>query len=359
MAALAGGEVGIGATAYRRGRLVAEAWGGVADRDTGRSVQRDTLFVGFAHAKVLTAVALHIQADRGLVDLQAPVAHYWPEFAAHGKEEITVTQVLAHEAGLPQMPAGVTPARQCDWDWMVEALAAERPLYRPGTESAYMIINQGWILGEVVRRTDILRRSFARFVDEEICAPLGIQDLWLGRPREASARMAILYRNGTRPAPQTVPPYAALAQPPEVAVGPDVYNRADVQEACLPGTGAIGTTQAYARLMAMIANDGQLDGVRVLSEPAARRFLVPRIKAYTRDGSLPYLPPLGQHGLWVGGTPEISLSPSIAFMPGVGGIVWADFESGFGGAIHHNLLPGAPRPGPDPFGGIARALTLS
>jgi CubicO group peptidase (beta-lactamase class C family) len=354
--AIAGGELGIAASAYHRGRPVADEWGGTADRERGLPVQRDTLFLGFAHAKVLTAVALHLQVERGLVDLEAPVARYWPAFADNGKAAITVTEILAHEAGLPQMPAGVTPELQCDWDWMVQALAAERPLYPPGTEGAYMIINQGWILGEVVRLTDPGRRDFARFVDEEICAPLGIRDLWLGRPAEAAPRVARLYRDGERSSPQLPPPYADLAQPPAVAVGPEVYNRRDVQEACLPGTGAIGTTRAYARLMAMIAGGGEMDGVRLLSEESAGRFIVPRTHSYESDGSLPYLPPVGQYGLWVGGTPEIGLSPSIAFMPGVGGIVWADLATGLGGAIHHNLLPGAPKPGPHPFAAIGAAI---
>src|ERR1700686_1996256 len=142
------GDLGIAAAAYRHGRLVADGWGGIADRETGRPIERDTLFQGFAHAKVLTAVAITIQVERGLVDLDAPVARYWPEFAANGKAEITVTQVLAHEAGIPQMPAGVTPEAQCDWDWMVGALAAERRLYPPGTQGAYMIMSGGWMVGE-------------------------------------------------------------------------------------------------------------------------------------------------------------------------------------------------------------------
>ena len=168
----------------------------------------------------MTAIAVHIQVERGHVDLDAPVARYWPEFAANGKAEITMTQVLAHEAGVPQMPAGVTPEKQCDWDWMISALAAEAPLYRPGTQAAYMIVNQGWILGEVVRRTDPAERDFATFVEEEVCAPLGINDLWIGRPAEAAARVATLYRDGSRPAPASPPPYAELAQPRAVAVGP-------------------------------------------------------------------------------------------------------------------------------------------
>jgi len=355
--AIDGGEIGLQVAAYQGEELLVDDWAGLADTATRRPVDGETLFHGFAHAKVLTNLALHLQVERGLVGVDVPVADYWPEFAAGGKAEITVGMVLSHECGLPQMPAGVTPELQADWDWMVSGLAKERPLYRPGTASAYLIISYGWIIGEVVRRTDPARRPFGQFVEEEICRPLGIADVWLGLPAAEESRMVRLYRPELPRPPDPPPPYAKLAQPPAVAVGPEVYNRPDVQRSCLPGTGGIGTARGFARLMALIANSGRLGGVRLLSEETVGGFKTPRLNRYEVDLSLPYLPPLGRAGFWIGGTAEVGFSPAIVFMPGVGGIVWADLDRRIGGAILHNRLFGPPAPsGRHPFGPIGAAI---
>ena len=97
-------------------------------------------------------MALHIQAERGLVDYAMPIAHYWPEFGAHGKDKATVYDALTHRLGVPIMPLGVTRELMCDWDWMVERIADMHPLFEPGTKAAYMSYTFGWVIGEVVCR---------------------------------------------------------------------------------------------------------------------------------------------------------------------------------------------------------------
>jgi CubicO group peptidase (beta-lactamase class C family) len=123
-----GAEVGVQVAAYLGGELVVHAWGGVADPTTGRKVDGETLFNVYSVTKAVAAVALHIQADRELIDYNAPVARYWPEYAANGKGGTTVRDVLTHRACVPQMPADVTPEKMCDWDWMTRAIAAEDPI---------------------------------------------------------------------------------------------------------------------------------------------------------------------------------------------------------------------------------------
>ena len=170
------GEVGIQVAAYLDGKLVVDLWDGIANATTGRKVKPDTLFHVFSVTKAMAAVALHIQVDRGLVDYEAPVARYWPEFGKHGKEKIAIYDILTHRAGIPQMPVGVTPELMCDWDWMVGQIAEMRPLFEPGTRCVIMGYIFGWIVGEVVQRTDPKGRTFQEFFQEEICLPLGVDN---------------------------------------------------------------------------------------------------------------------------------------------------------------------------------------
>jgi len=123
-----GGEIGVQVAAYVDGELEVDVWGGLADETTGRKVDGNTLFPVFSVTKAVTATALHIQAERGLVDYDAPIARYWPEFGAQGKDKGTVRDALTHRIGIPQMPEGVTPELMCDWDWMVQQLAEMKPL---------------------------------------------------------------------------------------------------------------------------------------------------------------------------------------------------------------------------------------
>jgi CubicO group peptidase (beta-lactamase class C family) len=131
-------EVGLQVAVYHRDELVVDAWGGIADETTGRKVDGDTLFPVFSVVKAVTATALHIQAERGLIAYDQPIARYWPEFAAQGKEHATIRDALSHRLGIPQMPEGVTPELMSDYDWMVDQLAKMKPRFAPGTDNGYM-----------------------------------------------------------------------------------------------------------------------------------------------------------------------------------------------------------------------------
>ncbi|GAA1845511.1 serine hydrolase domain-containing protein [Actinomadura bangladeshensis] len=340
------GEVGLQVTAYLRGELVVDAWAGSADKAGDVPVDGSTLFPVFSVTKGVTATALHLQAERGLVDYDAPVVRYWPEYGQNGKDRTTVRDVLAHRSGAPQMPADVTTERMADWDWMVTALAAETPLFPPGEVNCYHSINWGWLVGEIVCRTDSDHRSFGQFVQDELCAPLGIEDLFIGLPEKEDGRVAELVDDTafgrTSGAGRT--PLQQQAMPPAAAPTAEVFSRPEVWRAQIPGAGGIMNARSAARLYAMIACGGRLGDVRMLSEGRLRSLLEPRPDADKPDlvSGVPRM--LGLGGYYVGGQspPANALyagSTSILGHPGAGSSnAWADLDSGLAVAITHNRM---------------------
>lgn len=257
-----GEETGLQVAVYLDGALAVDAWAGIANETTGQPVTGDTLFTSWSTTKGFTATCLHILADRGRVDYDAPVATYWPEFVANGKAQVTVRHALTHQAGIPQMPAGVTPEMMTDWDAMCAAIASHAPLWTPGTKVGYHAWTFGWLIGELVRRVD--GRPLAQFAQEELCQPLGISDFYLGIPDSVEGRVAPLRQEGE--------PLAALAPddlvrqitPAHVTI-PAVVNRPDFRRASIPGGGGIMNARAIARHYAMLAGYGMVDDIRILS----------------------------------------------------------------------------------------------
>ena len=338
------GEIGVQVAAYLDGKQVVDVWAGLADETTGRKVEPDTLFHVFSVTKAVAAVALHIQAERGLVDYEAPIARYWPEFAKNGKETGTVYDILVHRVGVPQMPVGVTPELMCDWDWMIGQLEEMVPLYEPGTKCASLGYTFGWLVGEVVRRTDPEGRPFGTFVQEELCQPLGIDNIWIGIPDEAEPRVAKL-------TPTPPPPPGAPGMPPGVLynasmprhIGPtgEVFTRPDVMRACIPGANGIMNARGQARFWGMLANGGELDGVRLLSKDRVRMFSVPRAPcAYDAVLGVPHRGSVG--GFWMAcgrGMAAAGDNPRTFGHTGSGGSVgWADPDARLGVAITHNRM---------------------
>jgi CubicO group peptidase (beta-lactamase class C family) len=181
------GEVGGSLCIRLGGETVVDLWGGVADRDTGRSWQRDTLTPVFSCTKGATALCAHVLASRGKLDVDAFVADYWPEFATAGKEHATVRMMLDHTVGLPALRTPVKADGCCDWDYMTGLLAAEEPFWKPGTRGGYHMLNFGWTVGELVRR--VSGRSVGAFLNDEIARPLGVE-FWIGLPEEHETRVA-------------------------------------------------------------------------------------------------------------------------------------------------------------------------
>jgi CubicO group peptidase (beta-lactamase class C family) len=358
------GEIGIQVAAYMGNELVLDAWGGMANETTGQKVNGDTVFPVFSIIKAVTAVALHVQAERGLVDYYTPVARYWPEFGAHGKDKGTVYDALTHRIGVPLMPLGVTPELMCNWDWMVQRIADMRPLFEPGTRSGYMAYTFGWVIGEVVRRTDPQGRPFGKFIQEEICQPLNIDSLWAGIPDEVEHRVAKLTNMPSMPPGAPGMPPDSLrprAVPPEVDTTQEVFGRADVRRACIPGSQGIMNARSGARFFAMLANGGELDGVRLLSEERVRTFNIPRPPSdYDPVHGVPHKGTIG--GFHLPGSPGMGpagRNPRTFGHNAAGGAVgWADPDVHLAVAITHNrMVPhGPPEESPlTPIGQAVRA----
>ena len=358
--ALERGEVGVQVAAYLDGELIVEAAAGVAD-EAGTPVGLDTLFPILSAGKAVPAVATHLQAERGLVEYDAPVARYWPEYGAAGKEGITLEQVLSHRAGVPQLPEGTTVDDMCDWDLMTTRVAELKPLYPPGTTNSYHALSFGWILGEVVRRTDPEGRPFGRFVQEEICGPLTIEDLWIGVPEDRDDRCATITSRGYVAAPADRAPAQALAVPQSIGRPQVFQNRSDFRRACVPAGNANATARSLARLYAMLAGRGALDGVRLLSAERVERLTVPRDDFSGNDMALGGPRPYGVGGFALGGETVydgVLGDGTVIWHHGGGGTyAWADLDAGLAVAICHNSLFAAPPdPADNPFTPLGEAV---
>jgi CubicO group peptidase (beta-lactamase class C family) len=187
------GEIGAGYSLYVDGTKVVDLWGGVADVNTGAPYTADSLQLVFSTTKGATAACANLLAQRGELDIDAPVARYWPEFAQAGKENIPVRWLLCHKAGLPTVDASLTAAEVFAWDPIIHALEVQEPYWEPGTAHGYHAITYGYLVGEVVRR--ITGKSLGMFWHEEIAEPLDLE-FWIGLPPEQEHRVAQLVALG-------------------------------------------------------------------------------------------------------------------------------------------------------------------
>ncbi len=198
------GEVGASICVHRDGKTVVDLGAGWADH--GRQVPwtRDTLTVVFSATKAAVALCTHILADRGELDLHAPVSRYWPAFARNGKDGVTVAMLLDHSAGVPGFREPLKQGAYLDWDYVIVRLEAEAPFWEPGTRQGYHLLTFGWTVGEVVRR--VSGKSLGGFFRSEIAEPLGL-DFWIGLPANEESRVAAML-------PPVIDP--AVALPPVI-----------------------------------------------------------------------------------------------------------------------------------------------
>jgi len=352
-------EEAVHVAAYHNGKLCIDVWDGLADPEKGIPAAADTLYNVYSVTKAVAATALHIQVEKGLVDYDAPIADYWPEFAQNGKEKATVRHALTHRAGVPLMPEGVTPELMCDNKWMASQIAAMEPLAPPGEKTLYQSMTFGWIIGEIVQRSDPRKRPLGQFVQDEIAQPLELKDLWIGLPDAVSSRVAVMSnRNENDPPPPEATLYAR-SMPYAVDLLPRVFGRPDVQRACIAGVGGIFSARDEARFWAMLAGGGELDGVRLLSADRVAGFSNIRDNGDEPDPVMFGMPiPISCGGYWLGGH-RVS-SPRAIWHPGAGGSIgWADPDQNLAVAICHNRMFNARDPQDDPILPISKAIIAS
>jgi len=272
-----GADIGASFCATLEGETVVDLWGGFADPGKTRAWERDTIVNVYSTTKTMTALTALLVADRGDLDFDAPVARYWPEFAANGKGDIKVSHLMAHSAGLSGWRERITKDDLYDWDKCVSLLAAQAPLWEPGTQPGYHAITQGYLVGEVVRR--VTGKSLGTVFREEIAEPLGA-DFWIGLPASEDSRVAEL-----------IPPPAgqqAGEGPGQTEVQKITFNNpgVDVSEtktrawrgAEIPAAGGTGNARSIALVHTILANGGVARGKRFMSEAGCRKALEVQIE---------------------------------------------------------------------------------
>ena len=314
-----GKDVGASVALTVGGEMVVDLWGGTVDTDKEADVpwERDTIINVWSTTKTMTAICCLMLADRGELDVHAPAATYWPEFAANGKDNVTTAHMLSHAAGLPGWQEPMTVDDLYDWEKATSLLAAQAPWWEPGTQSGYHAITQGYLLGEVVRR--ITGSTVGDFFAAEVAAPLGA-DFFIGTPEEHDAQVAHVI-------PPDMASMAAGIEPDSIAArtltNPPLDAKASTtipwRRAEIPAAGGHGNARSVAHVHSVLACGGEAHGVTLLTEAGVNRIFEEQI--HTQDLLLPVKLRLGLgFGL---PSPEVPISPSAR----------ACFWGGWGGSL--------------------------
>ncbi|WP_186762924.1 serine hydrolase domain-containing protein [Lentzea tibetensis] len=282
------GEVGASVHVTIDGAPVVDLWGGVADPATSRPWTEDTVVHVWSCTKGATSLCAHILASRGLLDLNAPVSYYWPEFAQNGKENVLVRHLLNHSVGLPALSEWLPAGAFYDWEAMTTALAAASPLWEPGTRHGYHGLTFGFLVGEVVRR--VTGVSLGSFFEKEVSGPLGL-DFWLGLPEDLEPLVShTIPVDPTQPGILLPTLYITALTQPESTAGMMLLNNggymapgeSDSRAAHAAEMGAIGgisNARGLAALYRPLALGGSYNGVRLVSEEQ-----IPQMSAVSSSG---------------------------------------------------------------------------
>jgi CubicO group peptidase (beta-lactamase class C family) len=305
-------EIGSAFSVMEDGKAVVDLWGGWKDAGCTQSWERDTIVCMMSVVKGLGGIAFNMLIDRGLVDPDAPVAKYWPEFAQNGKETLPVRFVLDHRAGLPVLTEPLWRGAMFDREAMTTALAAQAPLWEPGTQAGYHIHNQGFLLSEICRR--VTGKTMARFFRDEVALPLKA-DYQIGGLSEADQmRCAELQPvlEGTLFAIKDKEPDTllgkAFAQNPDEP-WPVTLNSKAWREAEISSANGHGNARAVARIYGAVARGGELDGVRLLSPAGIERMRTEQHNMTEVMQQRPYHQGLGvllntAEAVWMGPNPK-------------------------------------------------------
>jgi CubicO group peptidase (beta-lactamase class C family) len=336
-----GTQLGSQVCAYRNGERIVDTWAGEMGPKDSRPVQADSLFSSFSTTKGVAATALHILADRGVIDYEAPVAKYWPGFAQNGKGGVTVAQAMSHQAGLHALPVPYTREFLCDWDAGLRWIEEGTPGWEPGTATGYHAMTYAWVVGGIVQHAS--GRHIKEVIQEDIARPLGVEDeMYVGIPDGVEERLTTLQqspRPANSPLAQLPPDHDIFkAMPPNASFS---FDDMDIRKACLPSANGHFTARALARMYAALANGGEIGGTRLVSQGRIAamnqcltdepdRVIMMRLRkgiGFFLGGKIN-----GQHG-------AMGPRESAFGHPGAGGsIAFADPEVGLGVAVTINKM---------------------
>jgi len=328
-----GSDVGASFCATRNGETVVDLWGGFADPARTRPWEKDTIVNVYSTTKTMTALTALLLADRGQLDFDAPVARYWPEFAANGKERIKVSHLMSHSAGLSGWKEKITKNDLYDWEKATSLLAAQAPFWEPGTAPGYHAMTQGYLVGEVIRRID--GRTVGAVFREEIAQPLGA-DFHIGLPASEDSRVAELIPPPPGDAVGDQPNMNELVRNMSTNPGIDVAETKTRawRGAEIPAAGGTGNARSIAEIHAILANGGVAKGKRFMSEAGCRKALELQIEG--RDLVMDVPARFGMGFGLAGGLIPLP-NPNSIFWGGYGGslaIIDMDAKTSFGYAMN-------------------------
>ena len=327
-----GADNGASFCATLNGEVVVDLWGGYADEERTRPWERDTIVNVYSTTKTMTALVALMLADQGALDFDAPVARYWPEFAANGKADVKVSHLMSHAAGLSGWKEPITNDDVYDWEKMTSLLAAQAPYWEPGTASGYHALTQGFLVGEVVRR--ITGKSLGTVFRETVAEPLGA-DFHIGLPASEDGRVADLT---PPPAGGGIGDGNQTELQKNMSHNPGIDVKATRTRAWrgaeIPAAGGTGNARSIAQVHAILANGGEAQGKRFLSEAGCRKALELQIEGTDLILATPSRFGMG-FGLAGGMVPLPN--PNTIFWGGYGGslvIIDMDARTSFGYAMN-------------------------
>ena len=331
------GDVGAAFSLYHHGKKVVDLWGGVVDEESGRPWAEDSIALVFSSTKGATAICAHLLVERGELDLDAPVARYWPEFAAAGKQDVPVRWLLSHQVGLPIFDNPLTVEEYLDWETPVKTLAAQSPIWEPGSAHGYHAGTYGWLVGEVGRR--ISGKSLGTFFADEVAGPRGL-DFWIGLPENQENRVVPIISIDLQVdeideqalTEQRRKLLAAARDPDSLLNRPSTTgalepNSRAFQAAEMPAGNGITDARSLARMYASLIGDG-VDGVRLLNDETVARASTEQVKG--RDEVLQILTRFGLGFSLHGESSSLGQDGAFGHSGAGGSLGFADPQAGIG-----------------------------
>jgi len=318
----AGTDVGASVAVLLHGEPVVDIWGGTADEAGTTPWEKDTITNVWSTTKTMTFLCTLMLADRGELDYHAPVARYWPEFAAGGKEHVEVRHLMAHTAGLPGWAEPMEPEDLADWEKCTAVLARQEPWWEPGTASGYHAVTQGYLIGEVVRR--ITGTTIGQWFASEVAAPLGA-DFHIGLPESEDRRVSVVIPPPPLDLDELKPSELVLRAMTNPMLDATYPAQAWWRRAEIPAANGHGNARSVAEVQSIIAGRGEARGVRLLSAEGVDRLFEEQIHGTDLILGAEYRFGMG-YGLSSGMMP---IGPRACFWGGYGGsLIVMDQESG-------------------------------